>query len=156
MTDQKMKCSEIEIAVAKMFGYRGNVIVPNVIYGAGLHECDLLVINKNNYATEVEIKVSKQDLKADFKKKHGHQNIKIKHLYYAIPDYLLQDAISLIPHTHAGIIVCTRYPSNPGVYAKIHRKALRFGEFRAMTHQEVANIGRLAAIRMWNLKIAKS
>ena len=33
------------------------------------HECDMLIVSKNHYLTEVEIKISLSDLKADFKKR---------------------------------------------------------------------------------------
>ena len=45
------------------FNYRANLIVPNISWGLGLHECDLLVLTSSGYATEIEIKVSKADLK---------------------------------------------------------------------------------------------
>ena len=42
------------------------------------HECDMLIVTKNRYLTEVEIKISLSDLKADFKKKHQHKDKNIK------------------------------------------------------------------------------
>lgn len=42
------------------------------------HECDMLIVTKNHYLTEVEIKISLSDLKADFKKKHQHKDKNIK------------------------------------------------------------------------------
>lgn len=72
----KLNARDIEIAIAKMFNYRMNVIVPNVSWGLGLRcECDLLIVSQRRYATEIEIKVSKSDIKAD-KKKHPAARIK--------------------------------------------------------------------------------
>ncbi|MBT9170538.1 MAG: hypothetical protein DDT18_00881 [Actinobacteria bacterium] len=99
----KITVSEIELAVADYFNPRVNLIVPNISWGMFLHECDMLIVTKNNYAYEVEIKTTKSDLVADQKKRHNHSNKKIKKLYFAIPDYLLQYA-EYIPD-HAGIIV---------------------------------------------------
>jgi len=65
-----LKTSDIEFAVAKYFNFRKNLIVPNVSWGFNIHECDLLIVRKSGYAIEVEIKISKSDFKADFKKIH--------------------------------------------------------------------------------------
>lgn len=54
-----MSEKEMQYAIANALGFRQNIIVPNVSWGAGLHECDLLVISKYNWATEIEIKISK-------------------------------------------------------------------------------------------------
>ena len=64
-----MKTIEVEVAIMQHFDVRRNVIVPNVSWGifrpgiGQLHEIDLLVLSGSNYATEVEIKVTKADLK---------------------------------------------------------------------------------------------
>lgn len=79
----------IEVAVANLIGYRENTIVPNVSWGLGLkHECDLLILDQKGRFTEVEIKVSKSDFLADFKKPHGHKSKVITRLIYAVPDSL--------------------------------------------------------------------
>lgn len=57
------------------------------------HECDLLVLDKNNRFTEVEIKISMSDLKADFKKYHAHKAKYISRLVYAIPHDLLDKSM---------------------------------------------------------------
>lgn len=98
---KKLKTVDIELAVASYLGLYMNLIVPNV-RGIGLHECDLLVVSNAGYAWEVEIKISKADLIKDKEKKHGHSSSKIKYLYFAIPDYLL-DCLEHIPE-RAGII----------------------------------------------------
>jgi len=66
-----MTSKEIEILVADYFNYRANLIVPNVSWGLGVHECDILVLTKAGYAWEVEIKTSVADVKADLKKSTG-------------------------------------------------------------------------------------
>jgi hypothetical protein len=100
-----MNALQVEIAVANLYNYRANIIVPNVSWGWLLrHEADIIVVNKNNYVTEVEIKVSISDLKADFKKGHSHESKKIHRLVYAIPFTMLEKALPLIPK-YCGIIV---------------------------------------------------
>lgn len=101
-----MKTKDIESAIFKHWvGKQKKAIIPNVSWGFHIHECDLLVVEKDLSITEVEIKVSKSDLKADQKKWHGHNSSRITRLYFAIPEYLFNDeCISFIP-SHAGILV---------------------------------------------------
>lgn len=95
---------QMECCIASYFGTRANIIVPCVSWGwiAG-HECDLVVVTKARYAYEVEIKISSGDLRADFKKEHGHVSKAIKRLYYAIPIEMIKHA-HLIPD-YCGIII---------------------------------------------------
>ena len=52
----------------------------------GMHEADVLGINKAGFIYEYEIKRSRSDFKADFKKKHKHRNLKerISHRIYNV------------------------------------------------------------------------
>ena len=75
----KITTHKIEVALANHFNYRLNLIVPNISWGAFIwHECDLFIVSKAGYCTEIEIKISKSDLKKDFEKKHNHESDKIK------------------------------------------------------------------------------
>lgn len=148
----KITCSQIEIAVAKMFGTRTHIIVPNISWGLNLHECDLLIINKNGYATEVEIKTSKADLKADLEKRHGHKSNRIKHLYYAMPAELIDFAVGILPHD-VGIIKCYRISENDSrIYAEKVRKPRPTHKFIKMPDKDIYHIGRLGVLRYWNLR----
>ena len=102
----KYHAGEIELAVATHFDPRQNLIVPNVADGMGIHECDVLILTQTGYATEVEIKISAGDLKADAKKAHAHDSDMIKTLYFAIPESL-RDYAAHIP-ARAGIIIVKR------------------------------------------------
>ena len=92
----KMNTIDIEIAIANHFDYRRNIIVSNVSWGMNIHECDLLVLTKSGYATEVEIKISKSDILRDKNKIHGHIHKKIKKLYFAVPENL-RNCVDFIP-----------------------------------------------------------
>jgi len=154
-----MKCLDIEIAVAEHFNPRVNLIVPNVHWGFGIHECDLLIVSGRGYATEVEIKVSTGDLKNDMKKKHKHESSKVNYLYFAIPEQLLS-YIEFIPK-RAGIICIgseksvkysSSYSSGKAIYpCRIHRPAERCGNYQ-MTLDERFAIARLGTMRIWRLK----
>lgn len=88
---------------------RGCIPIPNVLMYGGLYEADFVYINKNNYLTEVEIKISVGDFKADFKKKHYHDSKDVRSLYYALPKDLYnanRDLFkSMAAERGAGIIV---------------------------------------------------
>jgi len=146
-----MNVLDIEIALAEYFNPRANLIVPNVSWGMFLHECDILVITKAGYAWEVEIKTNKYDLIKDKNKSHGHHSNKIKFLYFAIPDYLLQYQ-EHIPE-RAGIIVVKyddRRMHHP-IYCKRTRMPQANSKYK-FTTEERYNVARLGAMRIWNLK----
>ncbi len=73
---------EMEQSINRLLSLSSFAIVPRVIAGLGYHEeqsynfvkvidheCDLLCITNSGYLTEIEIKISVSDLRADFKKK---------------------------------------------------------------------------------------
>jgi hypothetical protein len=137
--------AQIELAIAYYFGIRENLIVPNVSWGLNLHECDMIVLSRSGYATEIEIKVSASDLKKDSKKRHGHVSNKIKYLYFAIPSKLCK-YIEYIPE-HAGILVVTSK-------ARVHEIAKprpRPNHIKFNTELRY-DLARLGSIRIWGLK----
>lgn len=137
--------AEIELAIANHLGIRTHLIIPNISWGLGVHECDLLVLSKSGYATEVEIKVSASDLKADTQKGHGHKSKKIKYLYFAIPSYLC-NYIEFIPK-RAGIFIIT---STNRVFCIATPEQNK--DARPLTLQEQCDMARLGALRIWGLK----
>lgn len=150
-----MTCLDIETAVAKMWNIRTHIIVPNVSWGLNLHECDLLIVTKSNYAIEVEIKVSKSDLKKDAEKMHMHESSKIKLLYFAIPEKML-NCIDLIPGK-AGIIVIYKreikqYDWQSDYYGNIVRQPQRNIQARALSDGERIKLLELGCMRIWALK----
>jgi len=148
----KMHAGHIEVAVANLFGYRQNVIVPNVSWGLGLnHECDLLILNSKNKFTEVEIKISKADLKADFKKQHGHRSRYISRLYYAIPRELLESCKPLIP-TECGIITVDHNYYTKKFQASIHRLPKQEKNVVPVTDEIIKKFYHLGLMRIWSLK----
>lgn len=146
MSCKKLKTIDIELALCSFLDYRVNLIVPNVSWGMFSHECDLLVLTKSGYASEVEIKVDKYDLIKDKLKRHKHKDYRnrIKYLYFAIPFYL-EDCIDHIPG-HAGVIIV-----GEDLRCKIIRKPKRIGKYK-FSMEERYQIARLGALRIWNLK----
>jgi hypothetical protein len=145
----KIKAVDIELVVAQYFGFVKNVIVPNASWGIGVHECDLFILNPSGFGTEVEIKVTRADLKADSKKWHGHNNKKIRELYFAIPSYLEKD-IEFIPE-HAGILIIKRH-ENGRLYCTKLRSAVKKKPAYKFNDKEKFKVARLGAIRIWGLK----
>lgn len=150
----KITTLEIEARIAGHFDYRQNLIVPNISWGMNIHECDLLVVSKSGYATEVEIKISKADLKKDALKKHNHEDRlnRIRRLYFAIPESL-RDCIEFIPE-RAGILILSRGVSfgEDYLYCKVFREARVNNSCRKFTEEERFNVARLGCMRIWGLK----
>jgi hypothetical protein len=146
---------EMEIALSTYFDYRQQLIVPNVSWGMHMHECDLLIVSKAGYLTEVEIKVTRADLRADKKKWHGHRSPVIKRLFFALPDYL-EKCIDMVPK-RAGIILIKPKDNVPGEYpysprCREIRPAQRQKGAGKITDADRYKIARLGALRIWNLK----
>lgn len=150
-----MTCLDIEIAIARYYGTRQNMVVPNVSWGLGLHECDLLIVSGSGYATEIEIKVSKSDLKKDAEKRHGHKSARIKNLFFAVPKNL-EPFIEFIPE-HAGIFICEEIRGNPEykrgtIVVTMLRPCTSTPGAKPLTEKELRQLGRLASMRIWSLK----
>jgi len=151
--DNDIASVDIEIAVAKLFDSRRNLIVPNVSWGLGIHECDLLIVTKNNYAYEVEIKISKADILQDRKKTHAHNSKKIKFLYFAIPKHLLS-CIDLIPE-RAGIIIADRDKYDTCFASFLPNRTVKANpDARPLTDQERLKVAELGCMRIFDLKRA--
>ena len=149
---RNMTAMEVELAVAKFLDWRRNLIVPNVSWGLGVHECDLLSVTPARWATEVEIKVSKSDIKKDLEKTHQHKSDLIQKLYFAVPDYLSD--CEYIPDG-VGII---SVKNNASLYfynkAAIIRTPTVNKAARKLSEAEYDKLLRLGCLRIWNLKKA--
>jgi len=143
----------MELAIAKYFGYRQHIIVPNISWGFFNHECDLFLIRKSGYGFEVEIKRSKSDMLADFKKRHNHEDRanRIVQLYYAFPEELTQKVIDLVP-PECGIIEVGYDEWSGKARAHMVRDAKRRKGARPLTQKEQLQIARLGTLRIWTLK----
>jgi len=149
----KMHAGDIELALAYRYKWRQNLIVPNVYYGLNFrYELDLMVVTPAGWATEIEIKVSLSDLKADKKKTHDHRSNKIKYLYFAVPENLQSPALELIPE-RAGLFI-VRY--EPAVFEYNKTEAVKSpitnNAARKITTTERIKLNELATMRIWSLK----
>ena len=143
-----MNALEIELAIAKHFNYRTNIIVPNVWWGLGLdYEADLVVLRSSGYAIEIEIKTSKSDIKADLKKRFRHNSNLFKELWFAVPKNLENDPN--IPE-RAGIITV----EDKGSYRKVKRvrNPTRNKNAKAWSEAKKHKLVHLGLMRIWGLK----
>ncbi len=148
---KKYTTLEMEVILMYHFQYNKKIIVPNVSWGIShnkkcLHEVDLLVLSNSNYATEIEIKISKADLLKDKDKSHGHEHELIKTLYYAVPYYLKEVALTEIPE-RAGLLIidghgCVNEVKNPTNRKNVVKWS---DELRS-------KLTRLGTMRIFNLK----
>jgi hypothetical protein len=145
-------CTEIEFAISRYFNYRTNVIVPNLSWGMFSYELDLCVLNQRSlYASEVEIKISKSDLKRDGKKHHQHEGRSftggsyIKSLWFAMPEKMANCA-DLVPE-RAGILLV-----NSGGFVKVLRRPKINKLARPWSFEEAFKLARLGTLRMWSLR----
>lgn len=152
-----IKTIEMEVAIAKYFGIRQHIIVPNISWGFGMHECDMFIIKKSGVAVEVEIKISKSDFLADFKKGHHHndkQN-RISEFYYAFPEELYEICKDLVP-PDAGIIACYRwtdYKKQERIDARTKREPKKIKGARKLTTEEQLKVAKLGCMRIFPLKM---
>ncbi len=151
----KISTPEMELALVSYFDYRQSLIVPNVYWGMGIHECDLLIASKAGYLTEVEIKVTRADLRADAKKWHGHRSDKIKRLFFALPDYM-ENCVDMVPE-RAGIILVRpmeMHDIRKGWSPRCReiRPAQRNKAAGKISDHDRYKIARLGALRIWGLK----
>jgi len=111
----------IQKMICKMEVLRSNLPCENVKYLFGDWEIDVLSLNKNDYLTEYEVKVSRSDFKADFKKKKWkwyEQRIEAmisNYFYYTCPEGMileneLPDFAGLIYATNEGLKFIKKAP----------------------------------------------
>ncbi len=129
-------------------------LMENVSWGLfGWGEVDLLVCSKTMYLTDIEIKLSLNDLRADFKKNKwkiwSGFTTDIKYHYYAIPEDLYDKAKIIIDEhqPNSGIIVVKRNGINTS--CKVVKKAVASKLAKPMKEKNMINLARLAMFRYW-------
>ena len=142
-----MTTEEVEEAVIRHFNFKRNIIVPNVYWGLWFrHEIDVLVCTPKGYCTEVEIKVSKSDILKDKKKRHGHNDERLKYLYFAVPEELKEYALKHIQE-HAGLVVVKRWEDGTTFCDRV-KKAKARKHAVPLTQDEKMQLMRLGCMRL--------
>ena len=152
MKQKKLTSLDVEVAVAQYFGPRQNLAVPNLSHGLLKYEADLVFMTKSGYLTEVEIKVTKADVKRDLEKNHRHDDPRIKQLYFAIPDYLDTEEVRAMIPQRAGILTVSSDRDLTYRYVKCTRNPYVDTSTRALGLSDMYQFARLGALRIWALK----
>ncbi len=170
----ELKSTDIEILLAEHFGYRANIVVPNVWWGWGLrHEADMIVLRPSGFVDEVEIKTSWQDLKADGEKRWDHwESGLVSRVWFAAPQLLAERALTMLDPRYGIKSVWRRYRhydratgrevdgpgsnSNEYVYTSVVtlRAARLNPRRRKPTEAQTLKLASLGAMRIWDLKKA--
>ena len=131
------------------------------------HECDVLALTTDLRVIDVEIKISRSDLRADAKKdKWWHRPIgawnqpsppaeprqwppRVWKHYYAMPASIWTDElIAVLPSMQSGILLLSEHGGQTIV--KCRRQATPDRGAYRLSPPEVMNIARLANLRMWD------
>ena len=136
------------------------VCVPNVTTFSAW-EADLLVASKAGYLTEVEVKISKADWRADKGKtskfnRLGQPGGRTKFFYYAAPAELARQWEEIGIPAWAGVIAVEARKAESRAqgydhFSTVIRPACPRPEHRKLTDKEMANLARLGALRIWDL-----
>ena len=162
--NDKVSTLEMEVALMNFLGIRQNTVIPNVSWAFFSHEVDLLSLSIAGYATEIEIKISKSDLKKDAEKKHKHESSLLKYLYFAVPEDLVEFALLNIPK-RAGLLSVRRikntgyYQSSlnvfyevPPIRVNVIREAEKNKTARKWSDAQIYKLLRVGVMRILGLK----
>lgn len=125
-------------------------VVPNVSWGLLYDEADLIVLSKTGYLTEVEIKISMADWKADLSKtkwkRTNYQDNLVKRFFYAAPAELAIRYAELQLPEFAGVISI----SDRGL-AIVIKEAGNIKGHKKLSLLQVHKLLRLASIKAWRM-----
>lgn len=159
------KWSEAIIAKGLAFKLlnRSVLIVPNC--GWTGHECDLLVIDKSMRIIDVEVKISRSDLKADPKKAKWWAGRpwsrkakgprqwpdKVWKHYYALPKEIWDaKLLATLPEPSGVVLVSPDSRFSGGLLVDIIRHAKPCKEAKPISPADAIDLARLTSLRLWN------
>lgn len=162
MADTKLTVKEIELALRNsgLWNKRNDVMLPNLSWGLLNHEADFCVITKSGYLTEVEIKRSFTDLKADFKKDVFHKDERVYKFYYCLPESIVVKSLELFKENEEKIkqLYNTDYYHDPALLVYDEHGAIKheggypYRGGRKLFLEEREIVGRLMSLRYWDMQ----
>lgn len=173
MTEKKWSEYKIARAIATQTLARKCVVLVDNCNWTG-HECDVLGVTTDLRIIDIEVKISRSDLKADAKKEkwwhrlcrwdeiHGPDQLRThppkvwKH-YYALPCEIWNPALlECLPSKASGVLLLSEHGGIIQVCCE--RRATPNKDAHRLTPQQAMDIARLANLRMWEAynKIDKS
>ena len=140
------------------------------------YECDVLGVTQDLRIIDIEVKISRADLKADADKDKWWRNFswtlqggryvqperqprpwphKVWKHYYALPESIWKpELLEAIPSPHSGVILLKQVQqfrnAIPITVARVKRRAHPNKDASRLTAEEVLDIARLGNLRMWN------
>ena len=159
--DTSLTVEEIQWNVANFLAnFRTDIIIPNLSWGMLNYEADLIIISKSHYMTEVEIKRSLSDLKADFKKDVLHNDERVRDLYYALPASIEEKAMEFFKQPEISEKIRKMYNDYrrccPAILWYDENGTIKknnhwpyTGKGRKLFLEEVVKVSRLISIRYW-------
>lgn len=153
---------------------RGCLIIVPECYWAG-HEADLLVVTEDRRLIDVEIKISRADLRADLDKDKWWQRgipwsvpwrerddfhtvlpeprrwpPKIWKHYYCMPRAIWTPELAEAMRSTSGVLLISGEPQQP--FVEQERKATPNRKAEKISPEDCLDIARLAGLRMWEAK----
>jgi hypothetical protein len=159
----------------QVFEHKHLVIVPNCSWPGS--ECDLLVVTPNLRVIDVEIKISRADLRADAKKdkwfhswdwrvdgrydrakrKPRQWPRRVWKHYYALPrDIWDASLLDSLPSPTSGVLLMYEDKRNGDFRIRVERMAKPDRQAEKITPEDAIDIARLASLRMWDALVAGS
>jgi hypothetical protein len=142
-------------------------MIPNLSWGLLPYEADFVVISKSGYLTEIEIKRSWEDFKADFKKKHNHDAEQVYYFYYCVPVSIVSKVKEFLIEKYGerhfiGAPAVLWYDENGGIRRLVDDGQKCFGshyassvspniKHRKLFLEEQLTVARLGQLRYWSL-----
>lgn len=157
----KLSVPQIQLALRNsfLFDQRSSVVVPNISWGMLPYEADLIGISAHKQVTEVEIKRSISDLRADYRKGHRHDAPCVTYFYYCVPESLVEQAKKVIleneqkrrvvPISEKDCPALLFFTESGEIRQADFGTAKRFGYHRA-DDKDIMDAGRLASLRYWD------
>ena len=151
------------------FGRQHLVVVPNCTWPGS--ECDLLVVTPNLRVIDVEIKISRADLKADAKKDKWYHSWdwrtdgnydaekrkprdwpqKVWKHYYCLPKDIWDDSLlECLPSPQSGVLLMHNHRGNDDFLIRVARPAKPDRKADRISPEDAVDIARLASLRMWD------
>lgn len=112
----------------------------------------MVVMRSSGYAIEVEIKISRSDIRADKRKSHLHDSNRFRELWFAVPEDLADDPN--IPDRAGVIAVCWRQSSrySGGYRCKTVRRGKINTNAKKISAESRLKLAELGCMRIWSLK----
>lgn len=147
-----MNANEVRACVAAWLRYKRQY--PMVCFERPLEgDCngtpDILAVDKQRYAVEVEVKISAADVRQEFKKRKYDSNYRlssnpwdrrVRQKYFAVPGDLRSKVEDLIPKDY-GIIVVNGYHSMGWTRVEVSRRA-KIHRAQRLTIKDVVRMAR--------------